>query len=71
MLLDVPHSGKITTDDDKIHMAIITNTTPHHNRTLAESVAFLDNIWHILLTMASPYTLTSIALYQGKSGLFC
>jgi hypothetical protein len=56
-LLGVLHSGKITTDDYKIRTAINTDATPHHHRTLPESVAFLDNIWHVLLTMASPHTL--------------
>ena len=43
-----------------------TGATPPYHRTLSESVAFLDNIWHALLT-----TLTSIMLCQGKSGLVC
>jgi hypothetical protein len=33
--------------------------------------ANLDNMWHILLTMASPYMLTFIMLCQEKSGLVC
>jgi hypothetical protein len=32
-------------------------------------VAFQDNIWHVMLTTASPYTLTSITRCQGKAGL--
>ena len=70
-LLDVPRNGKITTDDDKIRTAINTDATPHHHRTLSESVAFLDNIWDVLLTTESPYTFMSITHCQGKSGLIC
>jgi hypothetical protein len=55
-------------DDDKIRTVIDTDTTPHHHRTLSESVASLD-IWDVLLPTASPYTLTSIMLCQVKSGL--
>jgi hypothetical protein len=55
----------------KIHTAINTDATPHHDGTLSESVTFLDNIWHVLLTMAFPYMLTSIMLCQGKSGIIC
>jgi hypothetical protein len=62
-------SGKITTD--KTRTAMNTEAIPHHHRTLSESVIFLDYIWHVLLTTASPYTLTSISLCQGKSGLVC
>ena len=40
---DVPRSGKICT-------AVNTDATQHHHKTLSESVAFLDNIWHVLLT---------------------
>jgi hypothetical protein len=58
-------------DNDKIHTAINTDATPHHHRTLSKLVAFLDNIWHVLLTRASPYMLTSITLCQEKSGLVC
>jgi hypothetical protein len=54
-------------DDHKIN----TDTTLHHHRILSESVAFLDNIWHVLLTTEFPYTLTSIMLCQGKSELIC
>jgi len=60
--IDVPCSGKITMDDDKIRMAINTDATPHHHRTLSVSFAFLVNIWHVLLTTVSPYMLTSITL---------
>ena len=52
-------------------MEINTDATSHHHRTLSESVAFLNNIWHVLFTMVSPYTLTSITLCMGKSGLVC
>jgi hypothetical protein len=65
--IDVPRSSKITTDD-KFRTAINTDATPHHHRTLSESVAFLDNIWHVLFTTASPCTLTSFTLCQEKSG---
>ena len=61
-LIDVSHSGMITTDNDKIPTVINTVATPYHFRTLSESVNFLENIWHVLLTMMSPYTLTSINL---------
>ena len=70
-LLYVPHSSKITMDDDKICMAINTDVTPHHHRTLSESVTFLDNIWYVLLTTASPNTLSFFMLCQGKSGVDC
>ena len=64
-------SGKITTVDNKICTTINTDATPCHHRNLSESVAFLDNIWHVLLTMVSSYMLTSIMLCQGKSRLIC